>query len=121
MYSIPMADVPSREFDVVVEAQSVHLAFRWSPLRNVWIADVRSGTLDPIVLGRQIVSRSPIIGIRRVYSGFLGDFMVAHPEDVGAPGRDAWAAGGFRLYYMTEPEAVAFPGRTGLLFGPREL
>ena len=102
MQEIPLTLDSRQSMTVSLGGQGVMLQVWWQPLTEAWYLSLETDAGIPIALGRQIASRSRLIGSPR----FLGE-VVAVPlarENGSAVGRNAWE-GTHRLLYLT-PEEV---------------
>ena len=101
MQQIPLTTDPRQSMMVSLGGQTVELRVWWQPLSEAWYLSLKTDAGIPIALGRQITSRSRLIGSPR----FLGE-IVAAPlgrEAGSCAGRDAWE-GTHRLLYLSADE-----------------
>ena len=102
MQQIPLTTDPRQSMMVSLGGQTVELHVWWQPLSEAWYLSLLTDAGIPIALGRQIASRSRLIGTPR----FLGE-IVAAPlgrEAGSRAGRNAWEDT-HKLLYLT-PEEV---------------
>ena len=102
MQQMPLTTDPRQSMMVSLGGQTVELRVWWQPLSEAWYLSLLTDAGIPIALGRQIASRSRLIGSPR----FLGE-IVAAPlgrEAGSSAGRNAWEDT-HKLLYLT-PEEV---------------
>ena len=109
MQTIPLNTDPRQSMTVFLGVQTVELHVWWQPLSEAWYLSLRNDAGSPIALGRQIASRSMLIG-----SPYFGGDIVAAPlarEARTAIGRNAWEDT-HRLVYLTPEEVRLARART---------
>ena len=102
MQEIPLTTDARQSMTVSIGGRGVMLQVWWQPLTEAWYLSLETEAGIPIALGRQIASRSRLIG-----SPYFGGDIVAAPlarEARAAIGRNAWEDT-HRLVYLT-PEEV---------------